>query len=510
MKNRALSFVKWNDTQLSPIVIFIALLVPSLLLLGVGLGRISPTYSGALSSALFLGIVILLRLDELMMTIIVAVHILVDAYLQLDLYQVALLMSLLLLFVCYLRKSSGRSWTGPRLIWLWVLFLILTIYPTIEGGAFSLTNSIAFYLNLVFSAFIIFWLGNIVAKDIVAVRRVFQCLTFLATLIAVHTLLEVTTGKFVLETAQTQNSLIQFSNFMISGTNVSRAGSFFINPNANGDFLAFNFFLSLGLCMQSEHMLPKLLFLMETIVIVLALMLTYSSASWVALMAGVLAFTCLAGQLQKSVLVLMLVVMLAVIIYTVFPSQVAAQLHHSNNQSEISLHMGDWQTTIKVIEAYPWSGVGLGNQAYLIRAEPFRVPAQTIPLAEPDNAFLQWGATAGIPVLLVFLLLLGSVFWLAVRNWSAIDTRYRALFGGGIAALVALSVNSLFVDGWTDPAGMCLLGWLIAGILTSPLIGANQSRDQQSSVTIDHKREEIHSRENAAPPVEYLKRDSLL
>ena len=99
------------------------------------------------------------------------------------------------------------------------------------------------------------------------------------------------------------------------------------------------------------------------------------------------------------------------------------------------------------------------------------MPAQTKPLAEPDNSYLQWGAIAGIPVMLIFLLLLTLVFWYAWRNWLAIGTRYRALFAGGIVAIIALSINSLTVDGWTSPLDVQFLGWLIAGIVASPLIG---------------------------------------
>ena len=159
----------------------------------------------------------LLRLDELGLMLIVAVHILIDSYVGLAVYQVALLIGVVLLLVCYLGRSANRPWTGPRWILLWVLFLILTIYPTIEGGAFSLTNAIGYYLELVVSPFIIFWLGNIIAKDISAVRRVFQLLSVMAALFAIHTIIEATIGTFLFETARAQANLAKSSNFPIAG-----------------------------------------------------------------------------------------------------------------------------------------------------------------------------------------------------------------------------------------------------------------------------------------------------
>ena len=157
--------------------------------------------------------------------------------------------------------------------------------------------------------------------------------------------------------------------------------------------------------------------------------------------------------------------------FTVFPSQLALQLSHANANNESSVHVGGWQTAIRMIAAFPLFGVGLGGQAYLLASDALTCACTAWPLLEPDNSYLEWGAMAGIPVMIVFLLLLGYVFWRSLRTWQSTDISYRPLLGGGIVALVALSVNSLFVAGWTGPDGMTSLGWLVAGLVTSPLIG---------------------------------------
>jgi hypothetical protein len=96
-----------------------------------------------------------------------------------------------------------------------------------------------------------------------------------------------------------------------------------------------------------------------------------------------------------------------------------------------------------------------------------------LPVVDPNNSYLQWGAMAGIPVMLVFLLLLSYVFWRSWRNWQTTDNRYRPLLGGGIVALIALSISSLALAGWTGQDGMASLGWLVAGLITSPFIGCH-------------------------------------
>ena len=463
------------------------------LCLGVGIGASSPIYGVAVAGALALAFILILRLDELAVTLIVGIHILVDGYLDLGKYQIALLLALVLLSTCYLWRSADHPWTRPRSVWLWVLFLILNIYPTINGTVFSLTYAIIFYLEIVLSAFIMFWMGNMIAKDISATRRVFHLLAVLAALIALHTIIQATTGKFLFETSSVQAHLIQYANFQAQGAvGTSRSGSFFSTPDGNGAFLATCFFLPLGLFIESKQLWTKVIYLLEMLLILVALMFTYSAGSWIALLVGVVVFMFLVGRIRSFMLLLVSVATIAVIIYIVSPSWISTELAHTTDQSHIVDHQGTIGTALRVIEAYPLFGVGLDDQAYLVRAEPYRSPLQSQPQAEPDNSYLQWGATSGIPVMLVFILLLGAAFWFAWRNWLAIDNRYRSLLGAGLGALIALSINSLGVDGWTNAEGMAYLGWLIAGVVASPLITCGLQ--QQSALQLLDSRESQSTR----------------
>ncbi len=434
------------------------------------IGTVNTTYAIVVVGVLVIMFILLFRLDELTVMLIIAAHILIDSYLGFATYQIALLLALLLLVIRYFGRSADRPWSRPRWIWLWLVFLILNIIPTLKGGAFGLTNSIGYYLEVVFSPFIMFWLGNILARDISVVRRVLQWLALLAVLFAIHTIIEATTGVFLFESARAQANLQQASNFQIGSSGVSRASSFFGNPNGNGAFLAMSFFFPLSLFIESNKFWARIIYLLEMGLILVALMHTYSNGSWIAALTGLLVFMFLAGRVRYSILLGTLVAALGVIAFTVFAPQVALQLARARNQGDLSLHLASWQTAIHVIAAFPLFGVGLGSDAYLTLSRHYLAFGQSKPLAEPDNSYLQWGAIAGIPVMLVFLVLLTLVFWYAWRNWLAVETRYRALLAGGIVAIIALSVNSLTVDGWTSPLDVQFLGWLIAGIVASPLI----------------------------------------
>jgi O-antigen ligase len=464
---------RWRETfrvTISLLLICLVLAFLAALFMGVAIGLSNMVYGLAVAGALVMVIVVLFRWDELTVTLILAVHLWIDWYLALHL--VGILMMLVLLFAYYFGRSDDHPWVETRPLWLWILFLVLSIYPAIDGAMhfFFLYDVASFYPSDILGAFLIFWLGNIIAKDIHALRRVFQLLSIIGSLVAIHTIIEATTGIFLFESVEANSFFVNVAkNLAITGTYASRSGSFLFDPNSNGCFLVTMYFLPLGLFIESKSLLGKLVFLVEMAVILVALMFTYSNGSWVALLGGVFAFVFWIGSHRYRLLLITMIALIAILILVVFQSQLALQLQRATIPNEVSLRQGAWETGIRVIEAYPLFGVGLSTYAYLTLANPYVVPAQIVPLPHPHNAYLQWGAMAGIPVMVIFLLLLGYAFWYSWRNWRAIDIRYRPLLGGGITALIALSINSVSIDGWIN-AVMAPIGWLIFGMLASPLL----------------------------------------
>jgi O-antigen ligase len=129
-----------------------------------------------------------------------------------------------------------------------------------------------------------------------------------------------------------------------------------------------------------------------------------------------------------------------------------------------------------VIWAFPLTGIGVSRTAYLQIAEPFRVQAQSLALNNPHNSYLELAAMGGIPVILVFLSLLVYALWKALGNWIQVDRRARPLLGAGIAAIITLSLNSLSFGAWTFPP-LAVPGWLILGVISSPLLIKSQERE---------------------------------
>jgi O-antigen ligase len=314
-----------------------------------------------------------------------------------------------------------------------------------------------------------FWLGTVISRDSASMQRLFKMLAGFGTLIAIHTIIQAVTGTYLFATQSEEAFLAGVANYQLTGSDAHRAGSFFIDPNWNGAFFAMMLFISLGLFFKSSSVPGKVLYLTEMFLMLLALLFTYSTGAWIAACAGFIVFVIFVGHAHSRVILVLFLAVATTVLIVGFPSQVALLLQHASNPSEVLLRIGAWQTGLRVIAAFPLTGVGLGLQAYRARADPYRVPAQYVPLVHPHDSYLELGAMAGLPVLIVFVALLLFALLQALHNWIRADVRTRSLLGGGIAAVVAVSINSLSINGWTLPP-LAALGWMIAGTISSPLI----------------------------------------
>jgi len=412
-----------------------------------------------------LTIVLVLRQDEVATIFVLITQVYVDWYIGYRI--VSLGLAAFLLCVFFLTRSAQRPWGEPQCLWAWALFLGLTLFPTLRG-ALNTHDFLLYYPDIILGAFLMFWLGTVMARDIARLRRLFQALAFFGALMALHTIIQATTGKILFALARVEAYNAGASNFQLGvDLSVNRAQSFLIDPNWNGTFLVIMIFLPIGLLMNSRSPVAKLIYIGEILLLLPALLFTYSASAWGSILVGTVVFTLFAGNMRTRMIIILFIACVAVVMLIVFASQVNLLLLHATDPEEIRLRNAVWQTALHVIQAYPLTGVGLGHQAYLETAARFRVPEQIVPLDHPHNSYLEWAAMGGVPVLFAFLTLLVSVWWRIVRNWQRVDVRTRALLGAGLASTLALSFNSWGNQGWTLPP-LAGLAWLILGAVSSP------------------------------------------
>ena len=407
--------------------------------------------------------------DELIAVLIFVIHVYVDWYLGLAFSAQFITMGLLLVF--FLIRSPERPWVRPQNLWLWIVFLLLALFPMVRG--YTLRDGVYFYVNSLFNALLVFWLALLVAQDIASVRRLFKMLAIVATLLAIHTIIEARTGILLFRTARFDTTVNGPLSFPLGKTGIIRAESFMLNPDANGGFFAFMLLLPLGLFLDSSSWREKVLYLVEILLMALALLFTYTTGAWLALGAGVVAFAIFAGTIRYRVQIAAIFLVSLLAIIAIFPTQIYRLVQHATATNEWTLRFGVWQTALRVISAFPLTGIGLGRSVYFIRAQPYRVRAQNVPVYHPHNSFLEMTALGGIPLGLMFLALLMLACWYALRNWRQMDKSAHSLLGGGLAAVVSLTFFSLSNAGWTLTP-LLAGGWLILGAIASPLLLQNR------------------------------------
>jgi O-antigen ligase len=422
---------------------------------------------GAICLILLMMLLLLIRQDELTAVVVIVVHLYADWYLALRV--VASVLTIILLCCYFLVRSPRYPWTTLRMPFLWLCFLGLTIIPAIHGGV-TLYDQLFYYPNVIAGSLLLFWLGAVVGRSLLSVERLFQWLGFFSALIAIHTIIQGKLGVFLLSWSHIDAYIADRKNYYLPGNpNVIRPGSFFIDPDWSSAFFAITLFIVLGLFVKTTCWRFRLLYLVEMALLAVALLFTYSTGAVLATGAGALTFLLLGVAPRYRWRMLLGISAVLGAIALLLPHDVYLFLHHATDAGNLNLRVGVWQTALRVIQAFPLTGIGLGLYAYLDRAEAFRVPAQFLPLAQPHNSYLELAAMAGIPVLVLFLTLLCCSLYQAWRIWRDTPGRERALLAGGISLVIALSFNSLSINAWTLPP-LSALGWLVLGCISSPLL----------------------------------------
>src|SRR5260221_7162764 len=168
--------------------------------------------------------------------LVVAVQVYVDFYWGLHIVSVTIALALLVIF--FLARSPRRPWAEPRVLWLWALYLALAIFPAIRGAT-NAYDTAFYYPNIIFGALILFWLGTLIARDAASVRRFFNILAAFSTLLALISIIQITTGKLLLGSSRFDSFLTSASNYALyQDPSAHRLGSFFIDPNWSGTCFA--------------------------------------------------------------------------------------------------------------------------------------------------------------------------------------------------------------------------------------------------------------------------------
>jgi hypothetical protein len=430
---------------------------------------------GLIGELLPLGILVfllavVLRVGSVVAASVVVVAIFIDFYelIGLPLHEpiAALLLAVAYLAALFFLQSADFPWIPLRHLVPWSALLLLTVLALPRG---TLSQTALYFSSTFVAALVMFALGTEITRDGASLQRLLSLLSLIATFIACHSIVQGLTGNFLFATQRQIDYLGSVAGFQLRGTTLIRAGSFLGNPDWNGAFLALMVFIPAGLLFSATTRAAKVLYAIEVVLIVLALLCTFTTASWLSAGAGMFVYIGVAVPRQYRTRAVVALGLLIIGLAVFFPLRAQAFLQHATASNEVTLRLGAWETALRVIQAHPLTGLGMGGSLYIVRAEPFRVPLQTRPLAHPHNTYLELAAFAGIPVLIAFLVVLALLFREAVKRFSTADPHLKPMLGGAFTGLVVLSMNSLAINGWTLPP-LAVIAWLLMGAITSPAL----------------------------------------
>lgn len=452
------------------------------LVIGLGLGARATSLGLLIAGLLGVAIIVALRHDIFTATFIIALSLLEDWYgivaLPVTFPVISIMVALVLLVIIFFGQSEERPWISVPNLWVWALCVLVASLHLTQGV--SLNESIKYDAQVFVNAAVMWTLGVQLVRNSSDLRRLVILLAGFGTLIAIHSIIISLTGIFLFQTSDALAHLSSALSFRITGTNINRAGSFIGSPDWNGTWMAMLAFLPLGLILSESSRWKQVVFAGEFLLVLIALLVTYSTAAWLALGAGVAVFILLAVKGRQRLYVLGGVLGAPLVVGAIFQRQAQALILHVTASGQLSLRLGAWTTALKIIGAYPLTGFGLGWSTYLERAAPYRVKAQIIPLGHPHDAYLEIAAMAGIPMLLLFITLLILAGRAIAQTYAHAAPQHRAIVSAIIAALIALTVNSIAINGWTLQP-LAALGWLLAGALASPALAQSLSKSKQMS-----------------------------
>ncbi|MBN1755524.1 O-antigen ligase family protein [bacterium] len=203
-----------------------------------------------------------------------------------------------------------------------------------------------------------------------------------------------------------------------------------------------------------------------------ALILTHSRGAWLSFLPAFLIWIALAAKFitRKALVYILLAIFLSLIITPLFSPprnlfrkvQTISQISEDIEKQEQSF--GDritmYKGALRIIRDHPFRGVGLNAYSSVY---PQYLRTSTYLSKYLHNQYLQITTEMGIPGLILFLFLLGSLIFTLIKRTLRTKDEIRILLGGSLAALLAVLFHILVDFDWTFCA-ITMPFWFISGL----------------------------------------------
>ncbi len=338
--------------------------------------------------------------------------------------------------------------TKPSIIMPIILYIIfITINTITSNDPIGSFRDLSIHLTSI--GFIFVLINSIRSKKDFNILVVLLIIS--ATLTAVYGLYQLATGNVVME-----------DKWVDEATNPdlqTRIYSVFGNPNIFAEYLIMLIPISLSSFWFSKRIHKKALFLITSLVLVLALVLTMSRGGWIGFAFGIFVFILL---VEKRLLLLAIPAAIGglFILPDAILNRLMSILNFADSSNDYRIRM--WKFTLEVIRDNWLVGVGFGHLPF---REAFGRYTRTMVTYHAHNTYLETMAEMGILGFIVFISFLFVLFKYTIKKLIKGNDEYTKIITAGIlSGLAAVLVQGL-VENILYMPRIIISFWILVGLL---------------------------------------------
>nr|WP_272878443.1 O-antigen ligase family protein [Clostridium sp. Cult3] len=229
--------------------------------------------------------------------------------------------------------------------------------------------------------------------------------------------------------------------------------------------------ISASLFWYSKKIHKKAIFLITSLILTIALVLTLSRGGWVGFAFGIFIFIIL---IEKKLLLSIIPIVLAGVYF--LPQSIVnriltiGNLGDSSNAYRIRL----WKITLEIIRDNWLVGVGFG---YIPFKTTFETYIRTMPAYHSHNTYLQTMGEMGILGLIVFIMLIFVLYKYGIKRLMKQEDRYiRTMAGGVLAGLAALLAHGA-VESVLYLPKIIITFWTLVGLILALMRISGESKE---------------------------------
>ena len=381
----------------------------------------------------------------------------------------------------------------PLAGWVTVLSLIcfVQVFNPLQGGLFvGLTGGLFYLVPMAW-----FYFGQTANREFLP--KILRMIVVLGIVTSLYGVYQMIFGYPFFELYWIQNTDLYSS---IAVFNAQRPLATFSNAEEWGRFLLLGIIISVGFGLSRSEGNRRVLWFTAAAFLCLMLVLSGQRTSIFGVLAGVVILfltgaKSFGGAVARILLILLPVILFAVLIkppgeedgYDLDESdRVGAMISHTtkgtvNPTGEGSLYarFQTWATLVTVVLPSNPLGNGLGSESLAANREDGNNKRAI------DNYFLSLAVSAGIPALLIVLLIVFRAFFYSYRGWrnSVPNSREADLWRIVMALMSSYILNNFFGTSFliysVAPVGWLLIGWISAAYGETKSVKARSGNDDE-------------------------------